>query len=67
MYLDTTAIQLGAEEEQDLFQELAEVAGPAVGLGQAYHLVRTWHALPTLPYLGQQIAMIRDDPSLSHV
>jgi hypothetical protein len=33
----------------------------------AYHLVRTWHGLPTLPYLGQQIAMIRDDPSLSHV
>ena len=33
----------------------------------AYHLVRTWHELPTLPYLGQQIAMIRDDPSLSHV
>ena len=33
----------------------------------AYHLVRTWHGLPTLPYLGQQSAMIRDDPSLSHV
>jgi hypothetical protein len=33
----------------------------------AYHLVRTWHELPTLPYLGQQIAMIRDDPSLAHV
>jgi hypothetical protein len=33
----------------------------------AYHLVRTWHALPTLPYLGQQIAMIRDDPSLAYV
>ena len=33
----------------------------------SYHLVRTWHGLPALPYLGQQIAMIRDDPSLSHV
>jgi hypothetical protein len=33
----------------------------------AYHLVRTWHGLPALPYLGQQIAMIRDDPSLLHV
>ena len=33
----------------------------------AYHLVRTWHGLPTLQYLGQQSAMIRDDPSLSHV
>jgi hypothetical protein len=33
----------------------------------AYHLLRTWHGLPTLRYLGQQNAMIRDDPSLSHV
>lgn len=33
----------------------------------AYHLVRTWHALPSLPYLGQQNAVIRDDPSLRHV
>jgi hypothetical protein len=33
----------------------------------AYHLVRTWHGLSVLPYLGQQSAMIRDDPSLSYV
>jgi hypothetical protein len=33
----------------------------------AYHLVRTWHALPTLPYLGQQSAAIRDDPNLAYV
>ena len=33
----------------------------------AYHLVRSWHGLPSLPYLGQQIAAIRDDPSLQHV
>lgn len=33
----------------------------------AYHLVRSWHGLPALPYLGQQIAAIRDDPSLAHV
>jgi hypothetical protein len=32
-----------------------------------YHLVRSWHELPTLPYLGQQIATIRDDPSLEYV
>jgi hypothetical protein len=32
-----------------------------------YHLVRSWHGLPTLPYLGQQIAAIRDDPSLEYV
>ena len=33
----------------------------------AHHLVRRWHGLPSLPYLGQQIAMIRDDPYLSWI
>ena len=33
----------------------------------AYHLLRRWHHLPSLPYLGQQIALIRDDPCLSQV
>ncbi|MBM3180141.1 MAG: hypothetical protein FJZ86_07280 [Chloroflexi bacterium] len=33
----------------------------------AYHLLRRWHHLPALPYLGQQIAFIRDDPCLAQV
>lgn len=33
----------------------------------AYHLLRRWHHLPTLPYLGQKIALIRDDPCLSQI
>jgi hypothetical protein len=33
----------------------------------AYHLLRRWHSLPPLVYLGQQIAAIRDDPCLAHV
>jgi hypothetical protein len=33
----------------------------------SYHLVRTWHSLPPLQYLGQELAYIRDDPSLSFV
>lgn len=33
----------------------------------AYHLVRHWHGLPPLPYLGQQLAYIRDDPNLAYV
>jgi hypothetical protein len=33
----------------------------------AYHLLRRWHGLPPVPYLGQQLAMIRDDPCLSQV
>ena len=33
----------------------------------AYHLVRRWHKLPPVPYLGQQLAYIRDDPNLAYV
>jgi hypothetical protein len=33
----------------------------------SYHLLRRWHGLPPLPYLGQQLAYIRDDPNLAHV
>ena len=33
----------------------------------AYHLVRSWHNLPDLPYLGQELAYIRDDPNLAFV
>lgn len=33
----------------------------------AYHLLRRWHGLSRLAYLGQQLAIIRDDPCLSRV
>ena len=33
----------------------------------AYHPLRLWHGLPPLPYLGQQLAYLRDDESLNHV
>jgi len=33
----------------------------------AYHLLRDWHGLPPLPYLGSQMAYIRDDPNLAYV
>lgn len=33
----------------------------------AYHLLRRWHGLPKLSYLGQSIALIRDDPCLRFV
>lgn len=32
-----------------------------------YHMVREWHQLSRLPYLGQQLAYIRDDPCLVHI
>ena len=31
-----------------------------------YHLLRGWHSLSPLPYLGQQLAYIRDDPNLAY-
>ncbi|MEJ2353614.1 MAG: hypothetical protein P8Y03_27865 [Anaerolineales bacterium] len=33
----------------------------------AYHLLRRWHHLPELPYLGQELAYIRNDPNLAYV
>ena len=33
----------------------------------AYHLLRQWHGLPEVPYLGQELALIRDDPCLMWV
>lgn len=32
-----------------------------------YHLLRRWHELPPLPYLGAQIPEIRDDPHLAWI
>jgi hypothetical protein len=32
-----------------------------------HHLLRRWHSLEPLPYLGQELAYIRDDPNLLHV
>jgi hypothetical protein len=32
-----------------------------------YHLVRVWHGLPALPYLGQRLAYIAEDPNLEYV
>lgn len=32
-----------------------------------YHLVRKWHGLSPLPYLGQELAYIRDDPNLAYI
>ena len=32
-----------------------------------YHLLRDWHGLPGLPFLGQSLAYIRDDPDLAYI
>ena len=33
----------------------------------SYHLLRQWHNLTPRPYLGQQLAYIRNDPNLAYV
>jgi len=32
-----------------------------------YHLVRSWHGLSPLPFLGQTLSYISDDPSLAYI
>lgn len=32
-----------------------------------YHLLREWHSLPSVPYLGREWAYIRDDPNLAYI
>jgi len=58
------------------FDTVAEIRRPAwreavdacrLLTSPAYHLLRKWHALPALPYLGQQLAYIRDDPNLGYI
>ena len=46
-------------------QELSSFV--ACGSALVYHLVREWHGLPELPYLGQELPYIRDDPNLGYV
>ncbi len=31
----------------------------------AYHLLREWHGLPELPFLGQKLPEVLDDPNLA--
>lgn len=54
-----------AEIRRPEWQEAVEAA--RLLTSPVYHLLRFWHGLPRLPYLGQQLAYIRDDPSLAYV
>jgi hypothetical protein len=54
-----------AEVRHPHWHEAAEAA--CLLTSPSYHLVRSWHGLPPVPYLGQQLAYIRDDPSLQFV
>lgn len=32
-----------------------------------YHLLRAWHGLPQLPYLGKRLPIIAEDPNLDFI
>ncbi len=53
------------EIRQPSWQEVIEAC--RLLTSPAYHLLRRWHHLPALPYLGQQLAYIRDDPNLAYI
>ncbi|MDM8529768.1 hypothetical protein QUF63_01255 [Anaerolineales bacterium HSG25] len=57
----STVIEIRREEWCFTVDECRLLTSPA------YHLLRRWHDLPSLPYLGQQLAYIRDDPSLEFI
>jgi len=53
------------EIKQPMWGEAVEVC--RLLTSPAYHLLRRWHNLSPLPYLGQQLAYIRDDPNLAYI
>ena len=56
-----TVTEIRKPEWQDAVDACRMLTSPA------YHLLRRWHQLPGLPFLGQQLAYIRDDPNLHYV
>ncbi len=56
-----TVIEIRRPEWRDAVDGCRLLTSPA------YHLLRDWHGLETLPYLGQRLAYIADDPNLAFV
>jgi hypothetical protein len=54
-----------AEIRQDYWRESVDVC--QLLTSPSYHLLRVWHHLPVLPYLGQRLAYICNDPNLEFV
>jgi hypothetical protein len=54
-----------AEVRRPLWKEAVEKC--ALLTSPTYHLLRKWHELPALPYLGSAPAYIKDDPYLNDV
>ena len=58
---DETVAQLKRPEWREAVDVCRFLTSPA------YHLLRQWHSLEPVPYLGQRLAFILEDPSLGHV
>ena len=56
-----TIVEIRREDWREAVKACRMLTSPA------YHLLRRWHGLSSLPWLGQQIASIRDDPCLAQV
>jgi hypothetical protein len=54
-----------AEIQRDEWREAVDAC--RLLTSPVYHLLRTWHSLPALRYLGAELAYIRDDPNLGYV
>jgi hypothetical protein len=67
------AADFGLLPEPQTMQELRQPAWRAAVdacrllTSPTYHLLRRWQGLSPLPYLGQQLAYIRNDPNLAYV
>ena len=58
---ETTVLEIRKAEWKPAVDACCLLTSPA------YHLLRRWHGLERLAYLGQSIAVIRDDPWLAYV
>ena len=56
-----TIVEVRREEWKAAVNECELLTSPT------YHLLREWHGLSTLPFLGNVPAYIREDPNLSFV
>jgi hypothetical protein len=68
-----SAWDFGILPEEDTIEEICRMSWrEAVEACQlltspSYHLLRVWHGLPELPYLGQSFGYILEDPNLEWV
>ncbi len=58
---EAVVVEVSRESWRDAVDACGLLTSPA------YHLLRRQHSLPQLPYLGQSLAYIREDPNLAFV